>query len=63
MWAVGVERLPSTAGVNTSFTRPISLASAALFLSTLIWPTVQLSSTDILLKRLKDWKTIPTFVR
>ena len=36
-------------------------ASSLLRCSTFTCPTTQLSSTDILLNRLKDWKTIPTF--
>ena len=31
--------------------------------STFIWPTMQFSSTVILLNRLKDWNTIPTWER
>ena len=43
----------------------IALARASsLFLpSTLVWPTMQLSSTVMLLKRLNDWNTMPTLVR
>ena len=40
-----------------------SLASFSCFFKTLVWPTMQFSSTVMLLKRLKDWNTIPTRVR
>ena len=29
--------------------------------NTIVWPIIQFSSTVILLKRLKDWNTMPTF--
>ena len=40
-----------------------SRASALDFFSTFTWPTTQLSSTVMLLNRLKDWNTMPTLDR
>ncbi|EJW91141.1 hypothetical protein EVA_20752 [gut metagenome] len=40
-----------------------SRASSLLRLSTFTWPTMQLSNTLILLNRLNDWNTMPTWER